>query len=195
MEVTTLDKIKKISMRLFNERNYEGTSLKDIFNEIGISAPSFYYYYPSKKDLYVDLMKNAQEEHKKLLLETLEGVKNKKTKERFYEVVKFFVRYSIENREESDFIFREAVFPNYEFVKDLEKTSKAWQSVYSKAIEEIVKDGKKKGELHSSFDNKVIVDAFFSFIIGFGADANRYNIKKTEDIKPYFEVFYRSVAA
>ena len=39
MQETTLDKIKQISINLFNEKSYEGTSLKDIFNL------QFLYYY------------------------------------------------------------------------------------------------------------------------------------------------------
>lgn len=196
MEVTTLDKIKKISLRLFNEKGYEGTSLKDIFNEIGISAPSFYYYYASKKDLYVELMKTSQEDSEKYVLERMEKFKQASAGERLYALLESFVDYSIEKKEEAMFIFRALLFPNHEFRLELEEQSRKWRDVYQEQARLIIEEGQKNGTFLSEIDPDVILSSFFHLVIGMVCNIESWvMLEKSEDIKPYFDIFYKGIVA
>lgn len=194
MEATTLDKIKKISLRLFNEKGYEGTSLKDIFNEIGISAPSFYYYYASKKDLYVELMKTSQEDSAKYIMDRIEKSKDKAIGQRLYDLLASIVDYSFEKREEAMFIFRSALFPNHEFRSDLDEQSRQWRNAYQKEVRKIIEEGQKNGVFISDIDPEVILSSFFHLVVGMVCSIeDTAKLQKIEDIKPYFDIFYKGI--
>jgi AcrR family transcriptional regulator len=49
--------------RIFAERGYDGASLQDIADSIGILKGSVYYYYKSKEDILFDIMKLVHDEH------------------------------------------------------------------------------------------------------------------------------------
>lgn len=48
--------VREVAARLFYERGFNGTSLKEIANELGLRAPSLYNHISSKQQLLQDLM-------------------------------------------------------------------------------------------------------------------------------------------
>lgn len=44
------------ALDLFAQKGYATTTIREIVNEVGITAPSLYYYFGSKEGLYVELM-------------------------------------------------------------------------------------------------------------------------------------------
>jgi AcrR family transcriptional regulator len=49
------EKILKESVRLFSEKGYHGTSMRDIASSSGCSLPTLYYYYKNKVDLFYEV--------------------------------------------------------------------------------------------------------------------------------------------
>jgi AcrR family transcriptional regulator len=49
-------------MRLFSERPYDGISIDEIAQEAGIAKGLLYYYFPSKRDFYVGVVRAAAEQ-------------------------------------------------------------------------------------------------------------------------------------
>src|ERR671933_73707 len=47
--------LTRIAARLFAERGYQGTSLADLAEELGIQKPSLYHHIDSKEDLLWDV--------------------------------------------------------------------------------------------------------------------------------------------
>lgn len=45
--------------KMFLRYGYSGTSMKALANELGVSAPALYWYFPSKEDLYVEVIGSA----------------------------------------------------------------------------------------------------------------------------------------
>lgn len=50
-------RILRAALMLFQRNGYEGTSLKKVANEIGISAPALYWHFDSKEQLYFEAMR------------------------------------------------------------------------------------------------------------------------------------------
>ena len=166
MQETTLDKIKQISINLFNEKSYEGTSLKDIFNLIGISAPSFYYYYSSKKDLYIELIKDAEELHRKAFMEVLEKSKAKSSKQQLEALIKQYWVFKAENPDVANFLARNALFPPFEFREEIWAMLKEQYIKYHEFVQEIVKNGMETNEINKEVSVDYIVKMFFQMLIG-----------------------------
>jgi AcrR family transcriptional regulator len=53
--------VERVAARLFRERGYEATSLRQIARLVGVEAPSLYHHFPSKQDLLVTLLTKANE--------------------------------------------------------------------------------------------------------------------------------------
>ncbi|MCG2621857.1 TetR/AcrR family transcriptional regulator [Arthrobacter sp. I2-34] len=46
----------KVALQKFLQYGYAGTSMKALAQELGVSAPALYWYFPSKDDLYVSVL-------------------------------------------------------------------------------------------------------------------------------------------
>jgi AcrR family transcriptional regulator len=56
LEPDTRQRILDVAAKLFAERGYAGTSVRDIAKELGIANPSIYHHFKSKADVLVELL-------------------------------------------------------------------------------------------------------------------------------------------
>lgn len=52
----------KVALQKFLQHGYAGTSMKALAQELGVSAPAIYWYFPSKDDLYVSVLDAAMKD-------------------------------------------------------------------------------------------------------------------------------------
>ena len=113
-------KIKDIAIALFCERGYEGASLADIAELVGIKKSSIYNHYKNKDDLFLHIFeKSCQEEivHVKKVL----SKEKIATKEQFMQQFLMLSKNRILNNVGARFIFRFTMFPPHHFVDVLGK--------------------------------------------------------------------------
>ena len=55
--------ILETALRLFAERGYSGTSIRDIATACGLQGPTIYSHYPSKAHVLAEIVRIAHEEH------------------------------------------------------------------------------------------------------------------------------------
>jgi AcrR family transcriptional regulator len=53
---TTHDRLRQAALELFGEKGYDGTSMTELADRVGIAKPSLYNYYRSKDELLLDLV-------------------------------------------------------------------------------------------------------------------------------------------
>lgn len=54
----TKNKILEVGNRLFFEKGFDGTGIREIMKEVGADVGAFYYYYKSKDELFDDVLSN-----------------------------------------------------------------------------------------------------------------------------------------
>lgn len=52
----TRERILEVAARLFSERGFAGTSIRDIAGELGVTKAALYYHFPSKDAILVELV-------------------------------------------------------------------------------------------------------------------------------------------
>src|SRR5438105_3186933 len=55
--------ILETALRLFAERGYSGTSIRDIAAACGVQGPTIYSHYPSKEHVLAEIVRIAHDEH------------------------------------------------------------------------------------------------------------------------------------
>lgn len=65
------DRILRTAGLLFGQSGYHDTSLNQIADEVGIRGPSLLYHFPSKRDLYNEIVRRVQEELAEVLEKAL----------------------------------------------------------------------------------------------------------------------------
>ncbi|MEB5760139.1 TetR/AcrR family transcriptional regulator [Mammaliicoccus sciuri] len=84
----TSEKLIQISMRIFSEMGYYGTSLNIIANELGIKKASLYNYFKSKDELYEQCIERCMNKGMKLIKSIDTQAHNAHE-----ELIKFFQEY------------------------------------------------------------------------------------------------------
>lgn len=67
------DRVMDAALQLFLTHGYAGTSLKAVADELGISPPALYWYFPSKEDLYLSVLQRSMEDFTSYVGETIVG--------------------------------------------------------------------------------------------------------------------------
>lgn len=60
MEGTTKERILDAALELFSHRGYEGTALRDLAAELGLSKSALYKHYTGKEDIWNSLLESIQ---------------------------------------------------------------------------------------------------------------------------------------
>ena len=55
-------KLLSSALKLFSEKGYDGTSIREIIEDAGVSRPVLYYHFKNKENLYSTLVKSQFEQ-------------------------------------------------------------------------------------------------------------------------------------
>ncbi|WP_027400006.1 TetR/AcrR family transcriptional regulator [Anaerovorax odorimutans] len=72
--IATKNKIYKVGIKLLKKDGFDDVNITQIAKAAGVSVGTFYHYYHSKLDLFMDLYRNADKYFEKVVVEKLEGL-------------------------------------------------------------------------------------------------------------------------
>lgn len=81
-------KLVESAKKVFNEKGYYSTNIKDITSEAGASVGLFYKYFTDKTDIYLEALESLVEEEMKIVFEFREKIINEEDKR---EVIKKYI--------------------------------------------------------------------------------------------------------
>ncbi|MDZ7820387.1 MAG: helix-turn-helix domain-containing protein [Candidatus Marinimicrobia bacterium] len=59
MKIGTHDKILEAAIRIFSEKGYKGTSMREIAEAMHMTKAALYYHFPGKEELFIAVLKHA----------------------------------------------------------------------------------------------------------------------------------------
>ena len=132
----TINKIKKVALTKFSEQGYEGTSLSDVANEVGIKKQSIYSHFKSKEELFITVMNDVIKEESEYLDYFFDkSYDNLKCYlEKF--ILQIKKRYAKEEQNSMQFILRMAYMPPLHLKEEVINNF----NIYFLKLENLIKD-------------------------------------------------------
>jgi TetR/AcrR family transcriptional regulator, copper-responsive repressor len=158
-----------VAARLFWKHGYEGTSIADLTEAMGIPPPSLYATYGSKEELYSQALDHINERENKQWLETLQGPMPA------YDAIAFYLhdaaaRFTAPGRPRGCMIST-AVLQHAEKCESVARTVAAWRERGFKAIQTRFDRAVAEGELANDTDTEALTRFYGAIVQGMSAQA------------------------
>lgn len=135
------EKIIAESILLFEKKGFNTTSIQDIVEKLGVTKGTFYYYFPSKEQL---LMEIHYDYITSLLSRQVQAVNKEHTSqvEKLIEIIRILIQDIVEHGSSASVFFREMRHLGHENVETIKRIRKQIRL----NVEKVIIDGIKKGE-------------------------------------------------
>lgn len=148
---TPRDAITSAAVRLFGAKGYNGTTMRDIAQEVGILAGSLYAHIDSKENLLAEIVRSGIEPYIEIL-QGLEGLQQTPS-EKLRAYIVNHVKVVAGNPERTFVVFHE-----WRFLKEPERTmAVTMRRRYAQGFTQIVRDGIACGEFSAELVEHVAV--------------------------------------
>lgn len=173
-----------VAARLFWKRGYEGTSIADLTQAMGVPPPSLYATFGSKEDLYRQALDHISERESKQGLEALQG------KMPAYDAIAFYLhdaaaRFTEPGRPRGC-IVSNAVLQHSEESESVARTVAARRDRAIQAIKARFDRAVAEGELATETDTEALARFYGAVVQGMSAQAcdraSRATLKRLADI-------------
>ena len=149
LENKTRDKIFYSSFKLFLENGYEATNIRDICKDVGIKAPTLYFYHKSKEDLFFYIYDEISLDYIKYIKGIGELKKEHSVEENLFVLLKQKIEYYASDISKRKFILRYHLFPPEEIACAIREKYKFYIGEENKLILDII-DNCKNSDLFKS---------------------------------------------
>ena len=178
--------ILDVSLKLFVERGFHGTSTAEIAKTAGVATGTLFHYFKTKEELINTLYLNI----KGCLLNDVKG--NYNDKESFKENIKKlwlkFINFGINNPYKFQFIL---IFHSSPYITSLTKEQAETRFV---EVLEIYKKGIEKNEIKMVY-NEMVMDYFWGNVFGTVSHFTKYPENLNEkNINLAFELFWDGIS-
>jgi AcrR family transcriptional regulator len=194
----TEKKIRQVAKRIFTERGYSGTKIRDVAEEAGVNIALLNYYFRSKERLYQSILNENFEEYACAISESL-NAKDLPLETRIRRYVSQLIDQLKENPDLPFFIMSECR-NNSQFCKDI--LTKKWKRFEESELARQLKEEAQKGNIHpidpimfEHIMNSQIVMPFLGMpflqhIHGFQSDDFTQFMEKQKEIIPDLVMAY-----
>lgn len=134
MRNNTNDKIRYISFRLFLEKGYEATNIREICKEVKIKPSSLYFYYKSKEELFFSIYDEIWSEEIKYIANLKELKQDISPKIKLYYLFKKTMKYYSQDIVKQKFLLRYHLFSPGETVAVIQQKYMFWKNKENEII-------------------------------------------------------------
>lgn len=111
--------ICEVAFRYFLEKGYEATNLRQIADTVGIKAASVYFYFSSKKELFLVVFKKLVKDQLTLIEEIISINQDLSAKDQLFILFRLKLKSCMNQGAEFKFLLRYKLFPVDELMQDI----------------------------------------------------------------------------
>ncbi|MFS0788367.1 TetR/AcrR family transcriptional regulator [Shouchella sp. 1P09AA] len=191
----TKEKIKKESLELFALLGYEGTSMANIAENVGIKKPSLYAHYKNKESLFLDLVMDMSTDYVKFIEESLDQG-NVGIEKQLYKAFLTYVHDWTQDDAGNQFYSRFLQYPPQPLAKQLTDTLGETERKVRGLLTELMRDGQQKGILTNELGAETMAYTYFALIEGLVTEVVFYAPEDIiEQAKKSWKVYWRGIKA
>ncbi|MDM5210560.1 TetR/AcrR family transcriptional regulator [Peribacillus sp. NJ4] len=188
------DEIKKAALKYFTIHGYEGTSLSQIAEEVGIRKQSIYSHFKGKDDLFLSVLKDAKEMELSSYVKYFKMMRNSDPEETLYgfleEMIKMF-----QEVESLKFWLRMGFFPPTHLYNEIQKETDDLQVQQEALMEEIFRSWVSEGALNTG-NARTLTLAYSGVIVAIMVELvyadNRERV--AEKLAASWSIFWRGIS-
>lgn len=154
------EEIIEAALDLFAEKGYFNSRVAEIVEEVGIAKGTFYLYFNSKKELFLEMI-NLFEllVIKNINLDILDDNESSLI-EKLSQITQNYFEFYLENSKLTNVINREAVSIDDDFFKELQKMQQATDKIYRQIFDSLLKNN----EISKENDFEMFINLFSGVI-------------------------------
>ncbi|MFP3668034.1 TetR/AcrR family transcriptional regulator [Priestia sp. SIMBA_032] len=175
----TKDEIKIISLTLFTNYGYEGTTLSEIAKRVGIQKPSIYNHFKNKDDIFLCLFEEILEEHIYQIKKLVEEINTLSSEEKLKYILLDTCNYYKNHEEKATFLKRAMIFPPEHLKHILNEKFLRSEKSFSSILRTIFIEGIEKKEIREGKIENLIM-SYFCLIDGVFMEFSYYGKEKME---------------
>ncbi|ERI93789.1 transcriptional regulator, TetR family [Clostridiales bacterium oral taxon 876 str. F0540] len=190
----TRDKIIEEAFLLFAQNGYEGTSLKDIAEKVGIKKPSIYSHFSSKEVLFLVVLDKEIERFLIYINHIVELIEGNNEEQRLFIFVESCIDYVREHEYVSSFWIGIMFFSKLSFYDEIRKRALGFRDRCVEIVSEIISDGIRKGTIIP----KPMEELIYSFMVllqGTFLTSFRNPRFSSEAMKKIFNVYWVGITS
>ncbi|MGR5984978.1 TetR/AcrR family transcriptional regulator [Bacillus cytotoxicus] len=189
----TANCIKAVALSHFARYGYEGTSLANIAQEVGIKKPSIYAHFKGKEELYFICLEEALQKDLQCFTDDIESLSESPTETLLINLLKGYAKRFGES-EESMFWSRTSYFPPDAFREQIIEKANAHIEKIREILFPIFKRANEQGELHN-IEIKDALEAYLCLLDGLMVELLYAGFNRFETrLKASWSVFWRGLS-
>lgn len=183
--------IKKAALHYISKYGYEGTTLKDIAQTVGIKTPSLYSHFDSKEQLFISILDDLRIKDREKVMELVLSFRNKSIEEVFKS---YFYHYTDANNIVFWLIVLKEILlnPPTNILQKLREDFTKIEREMSIQLTEFFQIGRNEGWVKRK-DTEQMISTFFTLIDGLLVEQNLYDKKKYEERREEMWNLYRQI--
>lgn len=190
-DTSTENEIKKTALFYISKYGYEGTTLKDIAQKVGIKTPSIYSHFESKEQLFLHILKDLRIKEREGMMKLVLSLRKKPIEEVFKSLFYYYT-------DTNNIIFFQIILkqilmhPPSDILKNLREDFTDLEREISVQLTEFFQIGRNEGWIQRE-DTEQMISLFFTLIDGLLVEQNLYDNKKYEQRREEVWNIYRQI--
>lgn len=162
-QVSTLERINTIAFRYLLEKGYEATNMRTISDEVGIKASSLYFYYKSKKEMFIHIYNSIYEGQLQRIKKSINLNKDLSSEEQLYLIFKNGITACVHNSAPYRFILRYQLFPAEELPEESRNLLYSWLGEELQLLKPIIQEYMQSKHYSAIYNEELLFHRFKMF--------------------------------
>lgn len=157
MIMTTKEKIKKAALSSFAQKGYEGATMQEIAEAVGINKASIYNHYKGKEDLFLAVYDDVAIEYEKLLKRMIRDSEDMEIPDKLLHMFKEYILFYYKDLHISLFWTQCLIFAPHELREKLHTDIVKREEPFEKKMLEILGEGMHRGIIRRDIPSKMLL--------------------------------------